>query len=86
MFLECYDLQVISDDINKRSVQKVSNLWAKNTQHNEYHKFYLISFKILPLQVHTLFPAPLPLLETPLKLLLWNVTELRHCFFHNVVT
>ena len=39
-------------------------------------KFYLISFKILPLQVHTLIPVPLPLLETPLELLFWNASEL----------
>ena len=52
----------------------------------QYHKFYLIFFKILLLQVHTLFPASLPLLEAPFELLLWNAPELRRCFFHNVLT
>ena len=34
----------------------------------------------IPLEVHTLFPADLPLLKAPLELLLWNAPELRRRF------
>ena len=77
---------ILSNYLCKVCPKSIWPLGIKHTtQHNEYHKFYLISFKILLLQVHTLFPAPLPLLETPLELL-WNAPELCHHFFRNVFT
>ena len=67
--------------LNKYEIcqKSIRPLGIKHT--TQYHKFYLISFKILLLQVHTLFPAPLPLLEAPLEFLLWNTPEFRRRFF-----
>ena len=53
-------------------------------KHSEFRKFCLISFKVFPLAVHTLFPVLLPLLKTSHKFLLRNAPNLLRRFFYNV--
>ena len=57
-----------------RFVQKVFNFFVWSTLRIKFCQFDLMSFKIFPVKVNTLLPVLLPLLESPLKLLLRNAS------------
>ena len=66
-----------------RCVQKVSDLGPEIKQLCTFFIFYLITFKILPLGLHTLLLTVLPLLVTSLEIFFWDVVGLCRRFPHN---
>ena len=64
-----------------RGTQKVPGMVVLHCNGMTYGNAYLITFKVLPLGVHTLLPAVLPLLVTSLECRNWNDVELCRRFF-----
>jgi len=71
---------------NTRCVQKISNLWSAKIHLFIYKTLTRISFKVVPLVMHTLLPAVPPLLKTLLERICRNGVQLGRRIPHNILS
>ena len=67
-----------------RSDNKVCELIAVKVQHNSLLNSTVVAFRVLPCGSYALIPAPSPLFQTILELILWNGLQSCHCITPDV--